>query len=385
MTVHVSTQFKEDEMSDTKSTIEVSRRKFLVGSAAISAGLALPGCQTAAAPTAVPAAPTAVQAAPTAAAAAPTKAPAAVPTIKAAGDETYVWLGAVTAIAFWADGQAGFQAACKSLGVKGEYLGPVEYDAVAQLKVLEELIARKPAGIMIFPADDQSLNEPMKRAMAAGIPVVVVNHDVNDPTARYGYVGPDNRQVGQMGGRYALQYLKQKNGSEKGNIAFMTTTNPAHGLREAGYMDILSPFKGIVKFPDVDEKSDAAYGLTVATQLIQAHPDLDLIIGVDATAGAATARALKETGKAGKIMEMAMDRDDDMLPYIKDGTILSTLAQNSFLEEWIATYYLYWLTHNTVAAFPDWKSAGAPQCPKITDTGVTLVTKDNVDFFFHKK
>jgi ribose transport system substrate-binding protein len=118
--------------------------------------------------------------------------------------------------------------------------------------------------------------------------------------------------------------------------------------------------------------------------LIQAQPDLAMIIGVDATAGAATARALKETGKAGKIMCVAMDRDDDMLPYIKDGTILATMAQNSYLEEWMATYYLYWLTHNTVAAFPDWRKAGAPQVPGLTDTGVTVVTKDNVDFFFHK-
>lgn len=359
-------------MSENEELIGgISRRKFLTGTAATAAGLVLAGCQPAAAPTAVPAAPGA--------------APAAVPTVSVTSNETYVWLGAVTAIAFWIDGKQGLDAACKSLGVKGEFLGPVEYDAVAQLKILEELIARKPAGIMCFPADDTSLNEPFKRAMAAGIPVVVVNHDVSDPTARYGFVGPDNRQVGQIGGRYALEYLKKKNGSPKGKIAFMTTTNPAHGLRQAGYMDILKPYPDIVDVQDVDEKSDPAYGLTVATQLIQAHPDLDLIIGVDATAGAATARALKETGKAGKIMEMAMDRDDDMLPYIKDGTILSTLAQNSVLEEWTALYYLYWLVHNTVPAFPDWKKAGAPQIPKITDTGVTLVTKDNVDFFFHKK
>ena len=60
-----------------------------------------------------------------------------------------------------------------------------------------------------------------------------------------------------------------------------------------------------------------------------------------------------------------MDRDDDMLPYIEDGTILATMAQNSFLEEWMATYYLYWLKHNTVPAFPDTGGLlGAPQCPR---------------------
>ncbi len=334
----------------------ITRRDFLTASAATAAGLALANLN----PTTV---------------AAQTATPPAAKT-----DETYVWIGAVTAIAFWLDGQQGFYGACKSLGVKGEYKGPVEYDAVAQLKVLEEEIARKPAGIMIFPADDQSLNEALKRAMAAGIPVIVVNHDVNDATARYGFVGPDNYQVGRIGGKVALKYL-----GTKGKVAFMTTTNPAHGQRAQGYKDEFKAYPDIKVVAEVDEKSDPAYGLTVATQLLQAQPDLDMIIGVDATAGAATARALKETGKAGKIKVCAMDRDDDMLPYIKDGTILSTLAQNSVLEEWIATYYLYWLAHNTVPAFPDWRKAGAPQVPGITDTGVTVVTKDNVDYFFHQK
>src|SRR5512143_135105 len=331
----------------------ISRRDFLTASAATAAGLALANFN-----------PTVVAA----------QGPTATPAAQAQKDETYVWIGAVTAIAFWLDGQQGFQAACKALGVKGEYKGPVEYDAVAQLKVLEEEIARKPAGIMIFPADDQSLNEALKRAMAAGIPVIVVNHDVNDPTARYGFVGPDNYQVGRIGGKVALKYL-----GNKGKVAFMTTTNPAHGQRAQGYKDEFKAFPDIKIVAEVDEKSDPAYGLTVATQLLQAQPDLDMIIGVDATAGAATARALKETGKAGKIKVVAMDRDDDMLPYIKDGTILATMAQNSVLEEWIATYYLYWLKHNTVPAFPDWRAAGAPQVPGITDTGVTVVTKDNVD------
>lgn len=347
---------------ENKIANPITRREFLSVSAAAAASAFLASCAPAATQTA-----------------APTVAPTTPPEeAKQVSDETYVWVGAVTAIAFWLDGQKGFYGACDSLGVKGEYLGPVEYDAVAQLKILEELIARKPAGIMIFPADDQSLNEPLKRAMAADIPVIVVNHDVNDPTARYGFVGPDNFQVGVIGGKYVVEYL-----GGKGKVAFMTTTNPAHGLRASGYKSVFADYPDIEVVAEVDEKSDPAYGLTVATQLIQSQPDLNMIIGVDATAGAATARALKETNMAGKILCVAMDRDDDMLPYIEDGTILATMAQNSVLEEWIATYYLYWLKHNTVPAFPDWQAAGAPQVPGITDTGVTVVTKDNVKFFYH--
>ncbi|MBP1608672.1 MAG: substrate-binding protein [Acidobacteria bacterium] len=183
---------KNTSGSEKRPESGVSRRKFLAGSAMAlgAAGLTL-------------------------------SLPGGVSPVKAApGDENYVWLCAVTSIAFWIDGRQGFEAAGKALGVKTEFLGPVEYDAVAQLKILEEILAKKPAGIMIFPADHQSLNEPMKRAMKAGIPVVTVNHDVNDASARYGFIGPDNRGVGRKGGEIAAKIL---NG--KGKVAFMTTTS----------------------------------------------------------------------------------------------------------------------------------------------------------------
>jgi ribose transport system substrate-binding protein len=230
---------------------------------------------------------------------------------------------------------------------------------------------------MIFPADQASLSDTMKRAMKEGIPVVCVNSDVTDQSARYGFVGPNNRTVGQTGGQIVVDLLKGK-----GNVAIMTVPGiEVHESRKGGYLDILEKYPDIKVLDIVDDKSDPAYGLTVANQLIQAYPDLDLIIGTDATAGAAIARALKETGQDGKIMCVAMDRDQDMLPYVEDGTITATLAQNSVMEEWMATHFLYWLTNNTIPEFADWREAAAPQAPKYTDIGVSVVTKDNVKFY----
>jgi ribose transport system substrate-binding protein len=297
----------------------------------------------------------------------------------ASHNETYVWLCAVTSVAFWIDGRKGLEGAGKELGVKTEFLGPAEYDAVQQVRILDELIVKRPAGIMIFPADQHALLDPMRRAMKAGIPVVCVNSDVADPSARYGFIGPDNKGIGRTGGKIAADLLKGK-----GKVAIMTVPGvEVHESRTAGYKDMLGQYPDIKIVDIVNDKSDPAYGLTVANGLIQANPDLDLIIGTDATAGAAIARALKETGKAGKIKAVAMDRDDDMLPYIKDGTISATLAQKSTLEEWTATHYLYWLNHNKVPAFKDWRAVDAPQIPASTDVGVTVVTKENVDHYFH--
>ena len=348
-------------MSESKkqSDSKFSRRQFLqVSGAALGAAgaLALTGCQPAAAPTV---------------------AAAATDSGVAKLDQSYVWLCAVTSIAFWLDGRKGLDAAGKSLGVKTEFLGPEAYDAAQQLTALDSLIARKPAGIMIFPADPASLSDTMKRAMKEGIPVLCVNSDVTDQTARYGFVGPDNRGVGRTGGQIVVDLLKGK-----GNVAIMTVPGiEVHESRKGGYMDVFANNPDIKVLDVVDDKSDPSVGVTVANQLITAYPNLDLIIGTDATAGSAIARALKETGMAGKIKCVAMDRDQDMLPYVEDGTITATLAQNSVMEEWMATHFLYWLTNNTIPEFADWRTAGAPQAPHYTDIGVSVVTKDNVQFY----
>jgi ribose transport system substrate-binding protein len=348
-----------------------SRRDFLKLSAATAGGIALAGCTTALTTTAAPPQAT------TAPAQATTAPVAAVATLADVTSQDYVWLCAVTSLAFWLDGRKGMTAAGQALGVKTEFLGPQAYDAAAQLTVLEGLIAKKPAGIMIFPADTASLNDTMKSALKANIPIICVNSDVSDKTARYGFVGPDNRGAGQTGGLKAVELL---NG--KGNVAIMTVPGiEVHESRKQGYLDIFAKYPDIKVVEVVDDKSDPATGLTVATALVQAHPDLNMIIGTDATAGSAIARALKETGTAGKILVVAMDHDADMLPYVQDGTISATLAQNSVMEEWMATYYLYWLTNNSIPAFKDWRVPNAPQCPKTTDVGVTVVTKDNVQYW----
>ena len=95
-----------------------SRRDFLKLSAATAGGIALAGCASALTPTA--------------AALKATSAPAvAAATLANVTNQDYVWLCAVTSLAFWLDGRKGMTAAGKALGVKTEFLGPQAYDAAA--------------------------------------------------------------------------------------------------------------------------------------------------------------------------------------------------------------------------------------------------------------
>ena len=125
-------------------------------------------------------------------------------------DEEYVFVAYVTSIPYWKDGLRGWDSAGEQLVVKSSFAGPVEFDAQAQARVINECIAKKVAGILISPADPNVIIEPCERAMKAGIPVVLANCVVNSEEAYYAFLGSDNYNVGVVGGTKAAEILNGK-------------------------------------------------------------------------------------------------------------------------------------------------------------------------------
>src|SRR5688500_2857437 len=64
-------------------------------------------------------------------------------------NQTYYMVTFVSGIDFWVDCYRGMLDAAQFLGVEALYTGSPEYDAEAQLKVLNDTVALKPDGILI--------------------------------------------------------------------------------------------------------------------------------------------------------------------------------------------------------------------------------------------
>jgi len=298
-------------------------------------------------------------------------------------DEEYVFVAYVTSIPYWKDGLRGWNAAGEQLGVKTSFAGPVEFDAQAQARVISECVAKKVAGILVSPADPNVIVEACERAMKAGIPVVLSNCVVNSEDAYYAFLGSDNYNVGVVGGTKAAEIL---NG--KGKVAILTMPGVlVHEERKTGYLETFAKYPGIEVVAIADTKADPSVGLEKAAGIIQANPDLDLIVGTDSVGGAAAARAVLEAGKKGKIHIIGMDRDVDILNFIKDGTVDASLASESFITKFMALHYLYWIKHDMmkpVTANTSWRDANVPPVPRVTDTGTMVIDKNNVDLFLNQ-
>ena len=155
----------------------------------------------------------------------------------------------------------------------------------------------------------------------------------------------------------------------KGKVILGTFPAPSTLERVEGYKQVFAE-----KYPDIEvvdvvnDKADPSYAPTAYLQAIQANPDIVGIGGTDGDSGKGAAIAVNEAGRK-DIKIVAMDRNDDMLPYIEDGTIHGAVAQKSYLEIFLAFHMMHWQNTDALKVLPDWKAAGINPLPERVETG----------------
>lgn len=99
---------------------------------------------------------------------------------------------------FWKAIHAGARKAAEETGVNIIWKGPLREDnREEQIKVVEDMIVRKVAGIVLAPLDDTALRGPVDQAVRSGIPVVIIDSDLKSD--RYvSFVATDNREGGDV-------------------------------------------------------------------------------------------------------------------------------------------------------------------------------------------
>ncbi len=290
----------------------------------------------------------------------------------------YVFLSVVTQVPFWVDHRNALEDAGELLGVKTSFTGPLDFDTAGQARQLDELIARRPAGILIFPGDAAAMASGIDRAVEAGIPVACCTGDVPG-SKRSTFFGINGFNAGKIGGEMLAQAI-----GGKGKVILGTFPAPSVLERVEGYKATFAENYPEIEVVDVvNDKADPSYAPTAYLQAIQANPDVVGIGGTDGDSGKGAAIAVQEAGRAGDIKIVAMDRNDDMLPYIEDGTIYGAVAQKSYIEAFLAVHMLHWQNTDGLKVVPDWKAAGINPLPESVDTGVMTITAENVAQFKH--
>ena len=299
-----------------------------------------------------------------------------------ASDEYYM-VTFLSGYPFWKDCYAGFEDAAALYGAKTLYGGTTEYDINQAVTALEQIIAKKPAGIAVTCMDADAYIEPINKAIAAGIPIVVFDSD-SPKSDRLVFIGTENFAAGAT----AAKFIGEKMDG-KGKVAAVTSLGQSNiAERTKGFEEtIKADFPGIELVQIVDGGTDEVSAATNVANLLTANPDIDYLFCALVSAMTGSQTALAEKGLADKIKIVGMDTDDITLEGIQNGTVEATISQAPWCEGFWAMNYLYYMANGLIdpTGNGDWLEKGYPSIPVKANSGSTVVTKDNLAMFVKSK
>ncbi len=296
----------------------------------------------------------------------------------AGAPDEYVVAGALLSIPFWEDPIAGMRAAEEKLGVKVTFIGPDAWDAAQQVSQIEQVLGRRPKGLVLLPVDSKSVEPVIAEAMKQGIPVVTADTDAPE-SSRLCYLGTDRYQSGVQAADALIAASKGK-----GRVG-VVTLGGSQALEESlkGFRDrIASVAPGISVNPVVDDQGDPQRTADAFSAMIQGIPDLTALYGNGTQQSSGAASAVRQAGKAGQLIVIgngATLRTKDVMQAVADGVVTASITQRSFQAFYYAIQFLVDITSgNSSESGLLWAQSGISPLPTRVDTGTIVITKDNI-------
>jgi ribose transport system substrate-binding protein len=295
--------------------------------------------------------------------------------------ETYYMITFVSGVEYWFPVYEMMKQAGQQLNVDTVYAGTPEYDVSKQLAVFEQVLAKKPAGILMAPMNPDPFIEPINRAAAMGIPVVTFGAD-SPNSMRTAYVTSDNLREGIIAADTIAEAL-----GGKGQYAVLE--NPGqdnHDKRVAAFIARMEE-----KWPEMElagraaSNQDPTKAYNAVLTLAQANPELAAVFMPEANSALGAAQAAKELG--GKIKILCTDVNGKILDMIKAGEVFGSLNPNQGVQGYMGMLLLYMAQHSDlIDPMNDYTQSGAnPMTVPYVDNGLAVVTAENADFFYWDK
>jgi ribose transport system substrate-binding protein len=272
---------------------------------------------------------------------------------------------------FWKSIQAGAMKARMELAEKGIranvlWKGPLkEDDRDQQIQVVENFMVRRVNGIVLAPLDSKALIRPVQNAQKAGVPVVIIDSGLESDDY-VSFVATDNYKGGQMAGEHLAKLL-----GGKGRVILLryAVGSASTEAREKGFLEALA------KHPDIKLISSDQYAGPTRETSYQASQNLlnrfgrevDGIFCPNENSTIGMTMALRDIGRAGGQVKMVgFDAGSQSVADMKSGDVQGLIVQNPLFMGYQGVMTMV-------------EHLQGKKVEKRIDTGVVLVTKENMD------
>ncbi|MGW3292682.1 sugar ABC transporter substrate-binding protein [Streptomyces xiamenensis] len=222
---------------------------------------------------------------------------------------------------YWDIVRSGAEVAAEKDNVN--FLYSHDSDAGQQAQLVQTAIDQGVDGLIVTLAKPEAMEDVVRRAVAAGIPVITVNSG-QEVSAGYGalaHIGQDEVLAGEAVG----EQLNER-GAAKAVCLFHEQGNVGHEQRCDG---VRNTFEGSVENLYADGTNMPAVESTLEAQLIT-DPSLDTVITLGAPFAPVAAKAAQQAGSDAEIV--TFDLNAQVAVGLQDGSIAFAVDQQPYLQ-----------------------------------------------------
>jgi len=245
-------------------------------------------------------------------------------------------------------------------------VGAHKGDTNTESNLVDTAITNKSVAIILDPANADGSVGAVKKAVAANIPVFLVNAEINQEGLAKAQLVSNNAQGAALGAQQWVQDVGEK-GKYVELLGAPADNNAA--TRSNGYETVLSQYPDLEKVAEQVGNWDRTQGHDKMQSMLQANPDINAVISGNDEMALGAIAALKEAGKLANVKVGGFDGSPDAVAAIKAGELQYTVLQPVAIFSAKAV--------QQADSFIKTGATGAPTEKQLFDC--LLITKDNVD------
>ncbi|GBC96097.1 Ribose import binding protein RbsB [bacterium HR16] len=284
---------------------------------------------------------------------------------------------------FWDPMEVGMKKAAEELGCEATSRRPTTDSPALQRQIIEEYQAQKVDGIGISVIESDTIGPIIDDLMNSGIKVITFDSDAAN-SKRIAYIGTNNFEAGKAAGEAAKKLLP-----EGGKVFGFVGNQNAPNAREriAGFKEATKG-TNIVLVDVFDDNKDPAKARANVENVLQAHKDVKMLLGLFSYDGPQIAAAVKEAGMLGKVKILCFDAEPETINHLKRGEIDATVVQKPYEFGYRSVQLLYKIIKlgDVQKALKEFEAeSGYKVAPgNVIDTGVEIITPQNIEEYLKR-
>ncbi|WP_439103479.1 D-ribose ABC transporter substrate-binding protein [Celeribacter marinus] len=197
-------------------------------------------------------------------------------------------------------------------------------DTNLESNLIDAAITNGAAAIILDPANADGSVGVVRKATEAGIPVFLVNAEINESGLAIGQLVSNNAQGAALG---AIAWQEVVGDAASYVEFFGNPSDNNAATRSNGYNTVLSQYPDLVKVAEEVANWDRTQGYTKMQSIIQANPVIDAVISGNDEMALGAIAALKEAGRLDGVVVGGFDGSPDAVASVAAGEMAYTVLQ----------------------------------------------------------